>query len=213
MRRSGKLKVVGNEACADGSAVLRLKTPVPHGIGPGDFVENADRFPDVLVERCRFGGGNRARGILLTTPGRTVVRDNLFRSSGAAILIEGDTSYWFESGAVRDVEISGNVFDCCGTSARDSLSNWGWGEAPITISPSYSPKGSRSPAYHRGIKISNNHFRCFDNALLYARSVDGLKFVGNSVERISDYAPILKQRTPIRLDGCRHVRIRKNLGL
>lgn len=159
------------------------------------------------LRRRQQGKGNPA-----DDSGQRAVRDNLFRSSGAAILIEGDTSYLFESGAVRDIEISGNVFDNCGTSARDSLSDWGRGEAPITISPSYSPKDSRSPAYHRVIKICGNHFRCFDNALLYARSVDGLKFVGNSVEHTSDYAPILKQCTPISLDACRYVRIHKKLG-
>lgn len=214
MRRTGRIKVIGVRQYDDTrAAVLSLATSAPLSIAPGAFVENADRFPDILVEGCRFGGGNRARGILLTSPGKTVVRNNVFRSSGSAILIEGDTDYWFESGAVRDVDIRDNVFDNCGTSVRDTYSGWGWGEAPITISPSYTPEDRHHPAYHRGIRIRNNRFRCFDNAVLFARSVDGLVFTFNTIERTADYEPIMKQRAPIVTKGCRHVRIRNNVGL
>lgn len=214
MRRSERIKVIDVKQYGGNSVTaLSLASSAPPSITAGSFVENADRFPDILVEKCHFGGGNRARGILLTSPGKTVVRNNVFRSSGSAILIEGDTDYWFESGAVRDVDIRDNVFDNCGTSASDTSSGWGWGEAPITISPSYIPKDSHSPAYHRRIRIRNNSFRCFDNVVLYARSVDGLVFTGNTVERTTDYEPIMKQRASILTKDCRNVKIRNNVGL
>ena len=55
---------------------------------PGFVVENQSWVPDVLIEGCTFRN-NRARGLLLTSAGDVLVRDNTFETPGAAILIEG----------------------------------------------------------------------------------------------------------------------------
>lgn len=39
-----------------------------------------------------------------------MIENNVFESSGSAILIAGDANYWYESGAVKDVLIKGNDF-------------------------------------------------------------------------------------------------------
>lgn len=54
---------------------------------------------------------NRARGSLFTTPRKVVVENNVYdHVSGSAILLSGDCSYCYESGACRDVLIRKNRF-------------------------------------------------------------------------------------------------------
>jgi hypothetical protein len=102
------------------------------------------------------------------------------------------------------------VFHNCSTSGCETGDRWEWGEAPITISPSYRPTSENSPAYHSNISIENNEFRCFDAPVLFARSVNGLRFVGNRLKPTSDYEPFLWQRSNLYLDGCRNVTVERN---
>ena len=71
---------------------------VPEAIKAGDALENLTWSPDVTIRGCRFDS-NRARGILVSTPGRVLIERNHFESSGSAILIAGDANYWDKSGA------------------------------------------------------------------------------------------------------------------
>jgi len=174
---------------------------LPADVSPGDLLENKTWTPDVRIANCTIPKKNRARGVLVTTPGKVVIEHNDFRTAGAAILIEGDTSYWFESGACADVLIQNNVFEDCFTST--------WGEAVITITPSVLPADEKSPAYHRNIRIQNNTFKHFDWAILFARSVDGLVFAGNTLEKTVTYVPY-SRKTVFYFDGCRNVEIKDN---
>lgn len=188
---------------------VQLQYPLDETFQADDFIENASWYPDVWIHDCRFGRANRARGILLTSPGKIVVSNNRFATAGTAILIEGDIDYWFESGAVRDMEICDNLFENCGTSASNN-GGAGWGEAVISITPSFRPADENSPAYHRNIRIRNNRILTYDRPLLHARSVGGLQFVANRVERTSDFPATAAQRESFCLDGCRNVRIAEN---
>lgn len=209
MQRCSKNTVDSFELRGDTSAVLHLRASLPGEVIPDMCIENASRFPAVCVERCIFGGGNRARGILLTTPGRTVVRDNVFRSSGAAVLIAGDTDNWYESGAVRDVDIRDNLFEGCAVSSRDSSGHSDWGPAPISITPSFHPSEKNAPLYHHGIKIIGNTFRIATMSVLYARGVDGLIFKDNDISVLPAASNVLdRQPSPIFLENCRNVFIR-----
>ncbi|MFH1268636.1 MAG: hypothetical protein ABIK89_23165 [Planctomycetota bacterium] len=79
--------------------------------------------------------------ILLTTPEKTVIEKNYFRTAGTAILIEGDTSFWYESGANTDVVVRNNVFEDCLTSGGSGPGIRGqWGNAIISITPSHLPQ-------------------------------------------------------------------------
>ncbi|MGM9734826.1 MAG: hypothetical protein ACI3ZL_00260 [Candidatus Cryptobacteroides sp.] len=181
---------------------IRFAEPLPEYVEEGYFMENASWIASLEVRGCTFGRGNRARGILFTTPGKVEICDNIFRSSGSAILIEGDTSYWFESGAVTDADIHDNIFDNCGTSCMDSLDRWGWGLAPICITPS----AVRDTApYHRNIRIHDNRFIHFDNALMFAHNVDNLVFIDNELDQSSDYKAILSQRDRFVTIDCSNV--------
>jgi hypothetical protein len=140
---------------------------------PGGLaLENLAWTPEVTVRGCLFGGV-RARGLLVTTPRATVVEDNTFRSSGAAITISGDANGWYESGAVKDVTIRRNRFEDCNTSAYQ------FSNAVITISPEIPHPGA---PFHRNIRIEENTFRVTDRPVLWAFSVSGLRFVRNRIE-------------------------------
>lgn len=191
------------------SYTVAFTSPLPQGIGEGCMIESAKWVPDVVVENCSIGRTNRARGILVTTPGKVVIQNNRFATAGAAILIEGDDNKWFESGACRDVTIRNNMFDCCLTSGSKHGKPIGWGTAVITISPNHFPQEGQKP-YHSNINIVGNRFNMFDAPLLFARSVDGITFAGNTIMHTSRYQPYALQRQAIVLNGCKNANIGTN---
>lgn len=131
---------------------------------------------------------NRARGSLFTTPRKVVVENNVYdHVSGAAILIAGDCSYWYESGACRDVLIRNNRF-------INVLSVLSYGaEAVISISPGIQRLSEQQGYYHGGgqeaIRIIENEFDVFDVSILYAQSVDGILFKNNLIRTNTEFPP------------------------
>jgi hypothetical protein len=182
---------------------LRFETPIPPELGEKDALENKTFNAELEVRNCRILKRHRARGILATTPLRTVIENNYFRNAGAAILIEGDTNFWFESGACGDMVIRNNVFEDCFTSGPE------WGEAVITISPSFRPQSETDEPFHRNIRIENNEFRHYDPAILFARSVGNIVFRNNTVTRSKNYEPFTNRAT-FTFDGCRNVLVEGN---
>lgn len=85
--------------------LLHFREPIAGRIAAGNILENATLCPRLTVRNCRMLKQNCGRSILVTTPAKILIENNYFRSAGAAILIEGDTDLWFESGAVCDVTI------------------------------------------------------------------------------------------------------------
>ena len=209
MRRDAEL-VVRRINKRNGGYEVEFTDTVPAEVTEGMFLENKTWTPELVVRNCRFEKKNRARGMLVTTPRRVVIENNYFNTAGAAILIEGDLDHWFESGSHTDLTIRNNRFVNCCTSGCETGDRWEWGEAPITISPSFRPDSPDSPAYHRNITICDNTFECFDAPVLFARSVENLRFERNRLKSTFDYEPFLWQRSTLRLDGCRRVTVRDN---
>ncbi len=209
MRRGAEL-VVRRINKRNGGYEVEFSDTVPAEVSEGMFLENKTWTPELVVRNCRFEKKNRARGMLVTTPRRVVIENNCFNTAGAAILIEGDLDHWFESGSHTDLTIRNNRFVNCCTSGCETGDRWEWGEAPITISPSFRPDSPDSPAYHRNITICDNTFECFDAPVLFARSVENLRFERNRLKPTFDYEPFLWQRSTLRLDGCRRVTVRDN---
>jgi hypothetical protein len=189
---------------------ITFETPLPKEIVIGDYMENKTWTPELEIRNCRILKQHRARGILVTTPKRVVIEDNYFRTAGASILIEGDMTYWYESGANRDVTIRNNIFDNCMTSGCVTGSGGEWGQGIITITPSHLPQNDKDEPYHQNIKIENNIFRTFDVPLMHARSVRGLYFRNNEIIRTYAFEPHLWQQSSFLLDGCRDVFITGN---
>jgi len=169
----------------------------------GNAVENLTWSPEVIIRDNQFAS-NRARGVLVSTPGRVLIEQNRFESSGSAILIAGDANAWYESGAVRDVVIRDNVFD-----AVCNSSTYQFGEGVISILPEI-PKPDAAFPFHRNIRIEGNQFQPSDFPVLYAKSVDGLVFSGNRLSRGHAFEPWHARKATLTFEFCRRVRVEGN---
>lgn len=184
---------------------LTFDSPLSSEIGPGYAVENMTWNADVTIRKC-VARNNRARGLLLSTPGKVLVEHNVLSPGGAAILIGGEPNFWCESGAVKDVLIRNNEFVDCNYGS-------GWGRAVLDFSPSIRKPELMTGCFHRNVRIEHNTFRTFEPGLLYARSIDGLSFKNNRVERTQTYAPFSTHTAPLTTDLCRNVEVAENAGL
>jgi hypothetical protein len=182
---------------------ITFKDPLPQSISVGDALENLAWTPDVLIKN-NFFGSCRARGVLVTTPGKVVIEKNVFESSGAAILISGDANGWFESGGVKDVLIRNNTFnDPCMTSLFQFC------EGIISIYPEI-PQLNVDKPFHRNIRIEKNAFNPFDYPVLYAKSTEGLTFSNNTIKRSTRFKPMHQRKFMITLEACKKVKITGN---
>lgn len=194
-----KLKEIDNE-----NFIVILEKPVPEGFEVGDAIENLTWCPDVLVTNSLFKSC-RARGLLVSTPGKVVIENNIFESSGSAILICGDANAWFESGAVTDVLIRKNVFtEFCNSSSYQFC------EGIISVYPEIPKLNENSPRYHRNIRIEGNEFHPFDFPVLYAKSVDGISFENNKLTRSTRFAPYHHRKFTFSFDACSNINIQNN---
>jgi hypothetical protein len=174
---------------------VHLSDDLPPQIVPGTLVHNAGQTaPEVEITNCVFTG-NRARGILLGSAGKTRVAGNIFHNPGAAILLEGDGKTWFEQAAVRDLTITGNRFENC---------NFGvWGNAVIEISSPHLDETGLGERCHRNITIVGNTFVSFDGTpLLVAKGAEGLVLEGNTFAQSDAYPPCRIAASPFLLEHC-----------
>ena len=151
-----------------------FSTDLSDEVGIGDAMENLTNTPAVHIQNCCFGS-SRARGVLVATPGKTVICHNVFDTSGSAILASGDANGWFESGACTDVTISHNVF-----TEHCLSSDYEFGKGIISFYPVI-PEPHNSNGFHRNICISNNQFTASDCRVLYALGVKNITFKDNHV--------------------------------
>ena len=178
--------------------VLTFDEPLPKDLGKGDVVGNLTWSADLTIRDC-VARGNRARGFLVSTPGRVLIENNRIHSPGAAILLEGDANHWYEAGPVRDVLIRGNRFEDC---------NFGvWGRAAVQITPGIPQVTVDSVAFHRNVRIEGNTFVAFDKRIVYARCVDGLTIRDNTIEESQAYEPQHANAEPFDTAGCRNVTV------
>ncbi len=207
MQRGELFTVAKVRDLESGNVMLTVEEELPKAIGTNYVVENMTWNPDVEVRNCIIPRQNRARGILLSTNRRAIVENNIFRTAGSAILVEGDTKDWFEAGAVRDFTIRNNIFENCMSSAEPG--DWNWGEAIICITPSHRPENPDTEPYHQNIRIEGNTFRYYDYNLVYARSVRNLTFQNNKIEFTTAF-PMHGRKVNFYFDGCRKAQISGN---
>ena len=183
---------------------ITFKGDIPKGVQIADGLENLTWTPAATITNSDFESC-RARGILVTTPKKVVIENNVFSSSGSAILIAGDVNSWYESGAAKDILIKGNIF-----LAATLTSHYQFCEAVISIFPEIPVMDAATPCYHRNIRIENNEFHPFDYPVLFAQSVDNLKFENNKLIRSYDYKPSHYRKVTFSLIGCKAVSIKNN---
>ena len=184
--------------------LLTLKTDIPKELQVNNALENLTWSPDLLVANTHFKS-SRARGLLVSTPGKVVIENNVFESSGSAILIAGDANNWFESGAVKDVLIRNNVFtDLCNTSSYQFC------EGIISVYPEIPVLNENTPPFHKNIRIENNEFHPFDYPVLFARSVEGIAFTNNNITRSNRFEPYHHRKFTFSFEACKNATISGN---
>lgn len=183
MYQLGTRELANFEKLDDENFILTFTSPIPKELAEKDALENLTWSPDLLVRNTHFKSC-RARSLLVSTPGKVVIENNIFESSGSAILIAGDANGWFESGAVTNVLIKNNVFtELCNTSSYQFC------EGIISVFPIIPNLKKSTPQFHKNIRIEGNEFHPFDYPILYALSVDGLSFENNSIIRSERFEP------------------------
>jgi len=170
----------------------------------GIALDNLTHTAAFVCTKNRFGSC-RARGVLISTPKPVRIADNLFQSSGSAILVAGDSNYWYESGECHDVEICGNTFtDTCLSSMYQFC------EGMISICPVVPEPDVKTP-FHKNIRIHHNIFDTPDTPVLYGFSTDGLTFRDNRIFRSTASEKWHPGKHLIKLSHCRNVDIADNL--
>jgi hypothetical protein len=178
--------------------------PVPKEVMTEYALENLTWTCNFSISGSHFKSC-RARGLLVSTPGKVVISDNVFESSGSAILIPGDANGWFESGAVKDVTIKHNTFKSpCMTSMYQFC------EGVISVFPIIPQKNAATP-FHRNIVITGNTFELYDFPVLYALSVDGIEFSKNKLVRSKDFEPFHHRKHGLTFEYCRNITVKENI--
>lgn len=166
-------------------------------------VENTERGANVKIRNCvvRY---NRARSLLISTPGDVLIENCDFSSMMAGIRICGDANYWFESGNTRNVVIRGNRFTDLAIGGREP-------QAILQIDPII-PKEARSNDffYHDRIVFEGNTVKTFDNQIIYALSVKSLDIKDNKFIDSGSYKPLFPELSVIDVQYCGQVNITGN---
>ncbi len=152
--------------------ITQLKFKENITLPEGCIIENLTRYPELLFHGNTVQN-NRARGMLIATNRKAVVKNCRFHTSGSAIVLECDGKFWFESGAVSDLTIEDNVFDDC------RYANWDKG----VISAPQGKQTVNGFYYHGKIEIKNNTFKGHNDYDVYADNVAELGFKGNKSDR------------------------------
>lgn len=180
---------------------ITFKEPIPENLAACDILENKTWNTSLFkIENCTIRN-NRARNIVLKTPGKIIISSNRFSSMMASILIRNEMSFWYESGAVEDVLIENNVFEDCVTGCTDT--------GVILISARVSKHFKEMPI-DKNIRIINNKFHTFDNILVQAKDVDGLTIKNNSYRRTNTFKPYNIDAAAISVERCTNVNIEDN---
>ena len=180
---------------------ISFNSQLPVGLKPGDILENKTWNPEFTMRGCIIRN-HRARNVVLKTPLKTVIEENLFSSMMSSIFFRGETFFWFESGAVNDVLIQNNTFEYCAYSGSE--------HSVLNITPRLGKLYNQSITYDRNISFVNNTIRTFDNRIVSADRVDGLTIKNNKI--IKTYGvPELYPGTPlIELTNCQNTVIQGN---
>ncbi|SIS78604.1 alpha-1,3-galactosidase-related protein [Belliella pelovolcani] len=154
--------------------IITLSENIASQLNDDYVVENLDWYPELTITNNHFAD-NRARGILLSTPKKTIVRNNYFSNMMSAIFVPVELTWWYESGSAQDLLIEGNTFGDCA---------YGGGDRPVI----YIETDLDKTDYIFGnITIKNNTFTNFNPSILKANGVRYLEFSDNKIENSKSF--------------------------
>ena len=175
-RGVGRVKAVSYEG---DFIFLETEEDIPQDVEIGWGIENLSYNASLDMQNC-YLHGNRARGVLISTPCGAELKKNIFDSvPGSAVLIAGDMNGWYESGSSKNIRIAENIIRGCGCVPM-------WGNRLLNICPELKEYRA-DEAYHTDITITENLVeQCHTDRFLFARSVNGLTAEDNRF----DFTPI-----------------------
>lgn len=177
--------------------IITFNEKLPSKLKVGDLIENLDGYPELLVQNCKIQN-NRARGLLISNPVKTVIEKNFFSTEMEAILIPVESGHWFESGNAANVIIRNNVF-------QDNQHS-GFNRGVIRFA---TDDNNKNIAF-KNIEISNNTFNQFDNLILQITNTDGLKFTGNTITNSGTFPQIYSENPAITINSSKNIIFNNN---
>ncbi|RKR12157.1 hypothetical protein CLV91_2282 [Maribacter vaceletii] len=177
--------------------LITFNEKLPADLEEGDLLENLDAYPELLVENCTISN-NRARGLLLSSPRKTVIKNNFFSTEMEAILIPIESGHWYESGSVENLEIVNNTFQDCQHS--------GFNRGVIRFD---TDDDNQNTAF-KNVAITNNVFNQFDNLILQVTNIDGLLFENNTITNSGTFPQLHPKNPAIRISHSNNIKFRKN---
>ncbi len=176
---------------------ITFNEDVPEQVLKGFYLENVQSYPDVEIRNCEIIN-NRARGLLISTPRKVIIENNVLSSMMAAIQCPNEFTFWYESGYVRDLTIRNNRFlDNTYGNSKPS---------PVINILAFSANGDY---IHDRIIIENNTFSNYSSFILLAEHVKDLKFSNNTINYSGNY-PISTEAPVISMVGVGAADIRDN---
>lgn len=177
--------------------IITFNQDLPKDLKKGDLVENLEGYPDLLVQNCTISK-NRARGLLISNPKKTIIENNFFSTEMEAILIPVESGHWFESGNAANVIIRNNVF-------QDSQHS-GFNRGVIR----FATDDDNENIAFKNIEISNNTFNHFDNLILQITNTDGLNFNHNVITNSGTFPQLNPQSSAINIQSSKNIKFEEN---
>lgn len=199
----GYAKVTGirciNENCYEISTDMDISSHQ----GKELAIDNTDYSVNAVIRNC-IVRKNRARSLLISTAGRTIIEGCDFASMMAGIRICGDANYWFESGNTDEIIIKNNIFR--------NLGNGGWSpQAVLQIDPVINADSRTCERfYHEKIAFEDNTIYSSESQLIYALSVKDLSIKGNRFIMNDEHQPRFPGLACIDLQYCDKISILDN---
>ena len=156
--------------------IITFNEEITNKLSKGYVVENLDWYPEVTITNSQFAD-NRARGLLLKSPKKTIVRNNYFSNMMQALIISnGINTWWYESGGAQNMIIEGNFFGDC---------NYDGGKRPVISIGGELGIGGRKLGK---IVINNNTFNNFNPSIIKATGVKHLEFTNIIINNSKTFA-------------------------
>lgn len=170
---------------------------LPRDIKKGFYLENITAYPEVEISNCKIIN-NRARGILLSSPKKTVIENNVFSSMMAAIQCPNEFTFWYESGYAGDLVISKNTF----------LDNTYGNPNPSPVINIVAVSKNGKPI-HGKVTIENNRFTNYSSNILLAAFAREVVFQNNTIMYSGNY-PLDAASPVIHLESVQKAVLRNN---
>lgn len=142
--------------------ILTLEEPFAFEEGRSYSIDDTDGHPEVLF--CNnVCGKNRARGLLLTSTKKMVIKNNQIDCEGSCVKVNSDMKFWYESSAASELIIRGNKMK------RHNFIVWG--EAIIDIDPGMMVQKEGS-YFHGRFVIEDNEVELEGTPFLFGYSFE-----------------------------------------